>query len=267
MLTMQRSRFVATTLIGFLILCLGSSSAVGLGSQDLLWPPSEEVLIGGVRANFVDPKNCYDSTAAPVLRIKIGNSFETLAKGKLFRDELCQNSQYPYGVRYKFIFNKSLGTSRYRLHTLDTKTGEVGTSFKRTVYRSPAEYNSRIKSFFDILEKEASRGPGQLPRLRDTDVRVPQPELPRIGETPGWDGCFFRGKFMGGSVRFVETGSADFYVRPTNFGADLRVKLTSSPTGGCGSWYPTNSGGSFSVKLVNFGGDFSVQFVDLGQGR
>ena len=71
-----------------------------------------------------------------------------------------------------------------------------------------------------------------------------------------------------GTVRIVESGNADLYVKVVDWGScDLEVKLIeSSSTNNCGEWNVVDWGASdFTIRIYDWGScDLEVKFIDWG---
>ena len=71
-----------------------------------------------------------------------------------------------------------------------------------------------------------------------------------------------------GTVRIVESGNADLYVKVVDWGScDLEVKLIeSSSTYNCGEWNVVDWGASdFTIRIYDWGScDLEVKFIDWG---
>ena len=71
-----------------------------------------------------------------------------------------------------------------------------------------------------------------------------------------------------GTVRIVESGNADLYVKVVDWGScDLEVKLIeSSSTNNCGEWNVVDWGESdFTIRIYDWGScDLEVKFIDWG---
>lgn len=242
------------------ILSLGAAHALPLPAEKLLIPPPDDVWIRGTTVELVDSKQCWSKNAEPILQVKSGRSFRTIAKGKLFNVGCMK--KYPYEARYKFTLKhpSSLNNSQVvKFHS--TSLGTKGATYTRRVYPSVRSFNEGIERGVDIFLDLLNNPNGQTPVPGSGSQSAP---------SRGWSGCYFNGRMMGGNVKVVRYGTSDFTVRRVDYAGDLRVKLVDySYARRCGEWKMVEYGLSdFTIKMVDYGpADFTIKLVDYSPGR
>lgn len=252
------SKLVAIGLAATLVLLLAPpSTARVLAEEQPLMPVPDNVWIRGTKVSLVDTKQCWKRGSEPVLLAKVDGKYIKVAEGKLVNTGCDQD--YPFEARFRFTLKHGGEAQKLTLKSTDA-SGE-GVTYRRTVYSSMAEYNDYVARLLGVLDEALTGRPGG------------SGGGPLVGpgstSSTGWSGCYFRGKYMAGTVKVVDFGLADFTVKRVTALPDLRVKPVDFLATACGEWKFVDFGiADFTVKFVDFGvADFSIQFVTMMPGR
>lgn len=226
------------------------------------WSDINDTGLAWVYGTTVHGFSCWNSGGSrPTLQMKVGGRWLTKAKAiSLSKSSgLCKSPGYRWAAKYTFTLDE-LGAPSATSGVYKLQLREIipGSGSRKTTYTQPwvkevfESEDAQIAAYLDALNEVASGG---------TSGTATAP-------ASGWSGCFFAGKPMYGTVKVVDYGYADFTVKVVSYGADLKVKQTTTPWS-CGEWKIVKSGyADFTVKLVDFGySDFTIKWVDYAPGR